>query len=63
MLVLTRKPDQSLNLHTSDGVIEIYIASVVGEQVKISINAPRTVDVARSEIDSRVEQPNYSASR
>ena len=58
MLVLTRKPSQALNFHTSDGVIQIHISGIAGEQVKICIDAPRAVNIARSEIDCRVEQPS-----
>lgn len=57
MLVITRKPYESFNLHTSDGVIQVCITGVVGKQIKVGITAPEAVSVARSEIDDRVEQP------
>lgn len=47
MLVLTRKVGQSLLL---DGGIEIMVVDIGRGQVKIGIEAPKSVNVARKEI-------------
>lgn len=47
MLVLTRKPNQSIVI---DGGIELTVLEVRGSQVRIGINAPREVAVNRKEI-------------
>lgn len=47
MLVLTRKPDQSIMIGED---IEITVLEVRGEQVRIGIRAPREVVVHRKEI-------------
>ena len=47
MLVLTRKPNQSIMIGDE---IEISVLSVVGEKVRIGIHAPQDVPVFRTEI-------------
>jgi carbon storage regulator len=44
MLVLTRKPDQSIMIGDE---IEVSVLSVAGEKVRIGIQAPRAVPVYR----------------
>ena len=55
MLVLTRKPEQSIKI---DGNIEIKILKVRGNQVRIGIEAPVEVEVLRGELErsGKVEQ-------
>lgn len=59
MLVLTRKPDQSIVV---GGNIEITILEVRGEQVRVGIRAPREVAVHRKEIFDQIRDENRSAS-
>lgn len=47
MLVISRKPGDKLILGDD---IEICILEVSGEKVKIGINAPKNVRIARSEL-------------
>jgi carbon storage regulator len=47
MLVLTRKPNQSIMIGDD---IEVSVLSVVGEKVRIGIHAPQEVPVFRTEI-------------
>lgn len=47
MLVLTRKANQSIMI--GDG-IEISVLAVMGEKVRIGIEAPRSVPVFRQEV-------------
>ena len=47
MLVLTRKPEQSIVIA---GNIEIVILEVRGEQVRVGIRAPKEIAVHRKEL-------------
>jgi carbon storage regulator len=58
MLVLTRKPDQSIMVGNE---IEITVLEVRGEQVRLGIRAPRTVSVHRKEIFEQIRQENQKA--
>ena len=58
MLVLTRKPDQSIMVGSE---IEITVLEVRGEQVRLGIRAPRTVTVHRKEIFEQIRQENQNA--
>ncbi len=58
MLVLTRKPDQSIMIGND---IEITILEVRGEQVRLGIRAPRSVSVHRKEIYEQIRQENQNA--
>jgi carbon storage regulator len=57
MLVLTRKPGQSIMI--GDGV-EVQVLSVAGEKVRIGITAPRDVSIFRNEVYDRIESENAS---
>src|SRR3981081_2006909 len=46
MLVLTRKPNQSIMIGDD---IEVSVLSVVGEKVRIGIHAPHNIPVFRTE--------------
>lgn len=47
MLVLTRKPNQSIMIGDN---VEISVLSVTGEKVRIGIAAPRDVPIFRTEV-------------
>jgi carbon storage regulator len=53
MLVLTRKPGQSIMI--GDGV-EVQVLSVAGEKVRLGITAPREVSIFRNEVYDRIER-------
>jgi carbon storage regulator len=59
MLVLTRKPDQSIMVGNE---IEITILEVRGEQVRVGIRAPKNVAVHRKEVFDLILQANRDAS-
>jgi carbon storage regulator len=58
MLVLTRKPDQSIII--GDG-IEVEVLSVAGEKVRLGIKAPREVEIFRHEVYERIQDERRSA--
>ena len=47
MLVLTRKPNQSIMIGDE---IEISVLAIMGEKVRIGIEAPRSIPVFRKEV-------------
>ena len=53
MLVLTRKSNQSIMIGDD---IEITVLSVMGEKVRIGIQAPREVPVFRQEVYVEIQQ-------
>ncbi len=59
MLVLTRKPDQSIMVGAE---IEITVLEVRGEQVRLGIRAPRAVTVHRKEVFEQIRLENQNAS-
>jgi carbon storage regulator len=60
MLVLTRKPGQSIMI--GDGV-EVQVLSVAGEKVRLGITAPRDVSIFRNEVYDRIESENTARDR
>jgi carbon storage regulator len=58
MLVLTRKPGQSIMI--GDGV-EVQVLSVAGEKVRLGITAPREVSIFRNEVYDRIESENQQS--
>ncbi|GAA0285647.1 carbon storage regulator [Gracilibacillus halotolerans] len=58
MLVLTRKINQSI--HIGDD-IEIKVIQIDGDQVKIGIDAPKNVEIHRSEIYIAIQEENSEA--
>lgn len=60
MLVLARKPNQSIIIGDS---IEIQIVDIKGDQVKIGITAPKEVTVHRKEVYQEIQAQNIAASQ
>ncbi|MCM3111742.1 carbon storage regulator CsrA [Lederbergia lenta] len=59
MLVLTRKKGESIQIGND---IEITITSIKGDQVKIGINAPKSVEIHRKEVWLDIQNENTAAS-
>ena len=59
MLVLTRKPDQSIMIGDD---IEITVLEVRGEQVRLGIRAPRHVVVHRKEVFELLQEEKHKLS-
>lgn len=58
MLVLTRKPGETLLLGEN---IEIKVISIEGDQVKIGIEAPKSLKIYRQEVYEAIQQENKAA--
>ena len=53
MLVLTRKSNQSIMI---GGDIEVSVLSIMGEKVRIGIQAPRDIPVFRKEVYLEIQE-------
>lgn len=58
MLVLTRKANQSIMIGEN---IEVSVLSVLGEKVRLGIQAPRDVPVFRKEVFLEIQAQNIQA--
>ena len=58
MLVLTRKVGESITIGDQ---IEVTIIEIKGDQVKIGIEAPKSVDIHRKEIYVTIQEENQRA--
>jgi len=58
VLVLTRKKNESIVLNDN---IEITVVDVQGDQVRIGINAPKSVSIYRKEIFLEIQAENKKA--
>jgi carbon storage regulator len=60
MLVLTRKSNQSIMIGDE---IEVSILSIMGEKVRVGIQAPRTIPVFRKEVYLEIQQEKAAGLR
>lgn len=60
MLALSRKTNESIVIGND---IEITILEIKGEQVKLGINAPKSVPVYRKELYIQIQESNQEAAR
>jgi carbon storage regulator len=60
MLVLTRKPNESIMIGDD---VEVSVVEIRGDQVKLGIKAPRNIVVHRKEIFLAIQNENIDASR
>ncbi len=58
MLVLTRKQNESIIINDD---IEIQILGIDGDQIKIGIQAPKSVEIHRKEVYLSIQQENQTA--
>lgn len=59
MLALARKTNQSIMIGND---IEVTLLEIKGDQVKIGINAPKSVPIYRKEIYVQIQDENKKAS-
>ncbi|KRD95234.1 carbon storage regulator CsrA [Priestia megaterium] len=60
MLVLTRKLNETIKIGDE---IEVTVLAVNGDQVKLGVQAPKSVDIHRQEIYEEIRNENKSASQ
>ena len=58
MLVLTRKSNQSIMIGDD---IEVSVLSIMGEKVRIGIQAPRDIPVFRKEVYLEIQSESMSS--
>jgi len=58
MLVLTRKSNQSIMIGDD---IEVSVLSILGEKVRIGIQAPRDIPVFRKEVYLEIQSESMSS--
>lgn len=58
MLVLTRRPGESIVIGHD---IRVTVLEVRGDQIRVGIDAPRTIKVHREEVYREIEQTNTEA--
>lgn len=58
MLILTRKLNEEINI---DGEITVKIISISDNQVKLGIEAPKSVQIVRKEVLDRVKENTKDA--
>lgn len=58
MLALSRKKDESIIINDN---IEITIIEIKGDQIKLGINAPKSVPVYRKEVYDQIQEANKEA--
>jgi carbon storage regulator len=60
VLVLTRKSNQSIMIGDE---IEVSVLSIMGEKVRIGIQAPRNIPVFRKEVYLEIQQEKATGNR
>lgn len=58
MLALARKVNQSIMIGND---VEITILEIKGDQIKLGINAPKSVPIYRKEIFAQIQEENKNA--
>ena len=58
MLVLTRKSNESIQIGVD---IEVKILAIEGDQIKIGIDAPLSIDIYRKEVYLDIQRQNSEA--
>ncbi len=58
MLALARKVNESIIINDN---IEVTVLEIKGDQVKVGINAPKSVPVYRKELYIQIQQANKDA--
>ena len=59
MLILTRKLGEKINIGDD---ITVTLVEIKGTQVKLGIEAPKTIEIHRQEIYERIREENLSSS-
>lgn len=60
MLALSRKTNESIMIGND---VELVVLEIKGDQVKIGINAPKSIPVYRKEVYLQIQESNKEASQ
>lgn len=60
MLVLSRKKGEAIVINDN---IELVVLEIEGEQIKLGINAPRSIEIHRKEIYLTIQEENKNAAK
>ena len=60
MLILTRKPGETIRIGSE---IKVQVLEVKGNQIRIGIDAPRSIAVHRQEIFEQIQRENLDAAK
>jgi carbon storage regulator len=58
MLVLTRRPGESIRIGND---VTVTVLEVRGDQIRLGVDAPRSVKVHREEVYQEIERTNVEA--
>jgi carbon storage regulator len=58
MLVITRRINQSIII---DGCIEVVVTGITKEGVRLGVNAPKEMEILRSEVFESIAEANRQA--
>lgn len=61
MLVPTRRPNQVIHIHTSDGLIKVHLNDCNTFQAKLGFVAPASVKILREELDELHGSAQYAS--
>jgi len=60
-LVITRYTQQSVMLHTSDGIIEVTVSSIMGRKCRLLFRCDKRIPIHRSETATKPQDDNGPA--
>lgn len=58
MLVLSRKVDQTINIHVDGKIVQVTINKINGSRVSLGLTAAKEVNIMRAEVDPYSSQKN-----
>lgn len=61
MLKLSRKTKDSITIQTQEGTITISIEGIRGKQVKVGVDAPKSINVFRTEYYRHLAKTNSTS--
>jgi len=63
MLVLSRKANESIVISVGEAIIEIMVAEIRGDKVRLGVTAPREIPVHRREVYEEIQRENQRQSQ
>lgn len=60
MLVISRRPDEQIRIGSQ---VTVRVLSIVGNSVRLGIQAPKSVPIHREEVFQAIQQENLEAAK